>query len=191
MEISCAIFLLLLFGPIHITVGRDALTQRASPRVQQLMLCIRSVWFCGPLCRLTQASWWDRYRTRQKLPGTSLESDGFLDKSPRILMASVMRLTQTSVRKLTPPLSERHSKAMCGHFQPTVTSFPQIMASGFSKHLKLPLSRNALQVGTTSSGIVRSSKPSQLRAAYAIKPVLRLPGSKPLSSEESLHCLIF
>jgi hypothetical protein len=102
-----------------------------------------------------------------------------------------MRLTQTSVRKLTPPLSERHSKTMCGHFQPNVTSFPQIMASGFSKRLKLPLSRSALQVGTTSSGIVSSSKPSQLRGAYARKPVLKMPVSKPLSSEESLHCPIF
>lgn len=42
MEISGAIFLLLLFGRIHITVGMDALTQMALPHVQQLVLCYQA-----------------------------------------------------------------------------------------------------------------------------------------------------
>lgn len=56
--------------------------------------------------------------------------------------------------KETLPLSERPSKSKDGHFQPTVTSFPKVMSSGFYKHLKLPLNRHTLKVGMTSSAYV-------------------------------------
>lgn len=47
-----------LFGPIHVTAGIDALTQMASPHVQPSVLGVRPVLLWGPFCskRLTQVS---------------------------------------------------------------------------------------------------------------------------------------
>lgn len=65
------------------------------------------------------------------------------------------------------------SKSMGGHFHPTVTLFPQIMSGGFCKHLKLPLSRNAFEVGMTSSSMFSGSKPRESRVTYAMKSVFK------------------
>lgn len=80
MEISCAIFLLLLFGHIHITVGMDALTQMALPHVQQLMLCYQASPALWPfLLQETHTSFLmgQMQNKAEKLLGTSLEGDRF------------------------------------------------------------------------------------------------------------------